>query len=218
MFPIEGQSRWLLGLGGVAGDSAPTDLPGYLAYAATLRTRTAHDAVRTARLQGDIVRFAFPRNLRRHFERLPSLPRGLLPFGDAICRVNPSYGQGMSIAAQEALLLDRSLQHLRTAGAPRSALAELFFGQLGQILSEPWDVALQDLAYSHLAERRPADFSERMAFRAAISRLAVRNGDIHRLSAEVTQLLRPATVWQEPEWRVLIQREVDAAARQSALR
>jgi 2-polyprenyl-6-methoxyphenol hydroxylase-like FAD-dependent oxidoreductase len=218
MFPIEGPSRWLLGLGGVAGDSAPVDLPGYLEYAGTLRTPTAYEAIRQGRLQGDIARFAFPRNLRRHFERLPAFPPGLVPIGDAICRINPAYGQGMSIAAQEALLLDRSLQHLRTAGAPRSALAELFFGQLGQILSEPWDVALQDLAYSHLAERRPADFSERMAFRAAISRLAVRNGDIHRLSAEVTQLLRPATVWQEPEWRELIQREVDAAARQSALR
>ena len=138
MFPIEGESRWLLGLGGVAGDSAPTDLPGYLAYAATLRTRTAHDAVRTARLQGDIVRFAFPRNLRRHFERLRSFPTGLLPFGDAICRVNPSYGQGMSIAAQEAVLLDRALGTLRAEGRPLVALAASFFDGLADLLYEPW--------------------------------------------------------------------------------
>lgn len=108
------------------------------------------------------------------------------------------------------------MHQLRAQGAPWSALAQLFFVQLEQVLGEPWDVALQDLAYPHLAEQRPADFRERMAFRAAISRLAVRNGAIHRLSAEVAQLLRPATVWQEPEWCDLIQREVDAAARASA--
>ena len=218
MFPIEGPSRWLLGLGGVAGDSAPTDLSGYLEYAGTLRTPTAYEAIRLGRLQGDIARFAFPRNLRRHFERLPVFPPGLIPIGDAICRINPAYGQGMSIAAQEAVLLDRSLHRLRAEGAPWSALAQQFFGQLEQVLSEPWDVALQDLAYPHLAEHRPTDFRERMAFRAAISRLAARNDDIHRLSAEVAQLLRPATVWQVPEWRDLIQWEVDEAARQSALR
>jgi len=120
------------------------------------------------------------------------------------------------IAAQEASLLDRSLHQLGATGTPSSVLAPLYFGQLGQVLSEPWDVALQDLAYPHLAEQRPADFRARMAFRAAISRLAVRNGAIHRLSTEVAQLLRPATVWPEPEWCDLIQREVDAAARPSA--
>ena len=143
MFPIEGDSRWLLGLGGVAGDSAPTDLPGYLDYAATLRTPTAQVALRTAQLQGDIVRFAFPRNLRRHFERMAQFPAGLLPFADAICRINPSYGQGMSIAALEAVLLERALNAHRAQGRP---LAACFFDGLGDLLQEPWEVAQQDYA------------------------------------------------------------------------
>jgi 2-polyprenyl-6-methoxyphenol hydroxylase-like FAD-dependent oxidoreductase len=204
MFPIEGESRWLLGLGGVAGDSAPTDLPGYLAYAATLRTRTAHDAIRAARLEGDIVRFAFPRNLRRHFERLPHFPAGLLPFGDAICRINPSYGQGMSIAALQAVLLDRALHALRAQGRP---LGASFFGGLAELLHEPWEVAQQDYAYPHLAGARPAGFGERQAERGAISRLAARDADAHRLSVEVAQLLRPAAVWLDAAWRARIEQE-----------
>ena len=157
MFPIEGESRWLLGLGGVAGDTAPTDLAGFRAYAATLRTPTAFEAIREAQLHGEIARFAFPRNQRRHFEDLQDFPAGLLPLGDAICRFNPAYGQGMSIAAQQAVLLDQVLQAAGNAQARRAA-ARAYFAGLGALLAEPWDVVMQDYAYAHLANARPADF------------------------------------------------------------
>ncbi len=211
MFPVEGDSRWLLGLGGVAGDTAPTDLAGYRAYAATLRTPTAFEAIHEAQLHGEIARFAFPRNHRRHFEDLPDFPAGLLPLGDAICRVNPAYGQGMSIAAQQAVLLDRALQEARNAGATRAA-ARAYFAGLGELLAEPWDVVMQDYAYAHLANARPADFAERMAFRAAVSRLAARDPEVHRVSAEVANLLRPASVFREPTLGSRIAHELTGAA------
>jgi 2-polyprenyl-6-methoxyphenol hydroxylase-like FAD-dependent oxidoreductase len=216
MFPVEGESRWLLGLGGVAGDTAPTDLAGFRAYAATLRTSTAFEAIREAQLQGEIARFAFPRNHRRHFEELPDFPDGLLPLGDAICRVNPAYGQGMSIAAQQAVLLDRALQEARKAGGNRAA-ARAYFAGLGELLAEPWDVVMQDYAYAHLANARPADFAERMAFRAAVSRLAARDPEVHRVSAEVANLLRPASVFREPALGARIAHELTLAAAPSAV-
>jgi 2-polyprenyl-6-methoxyphenol hydroxylase-like FAD-dependent oxidoreductase len=207
MFPIEG-NRWILGLGGVDGDSAPPELDGYRAYARTLRTPTAYDAIRDAELHGDIVRFAFPKSTRRHFERLPGFPRGLLPIADAICRINPSFGQGMSVAAIEAVLLDRVLTGLAERGAPLDDVAPAFFGELGSVLDTPWSVAGQDYSYPHLEALRPPDFAARARQQAALNRLAASDAAIHKLMLEVSSLLKPASVLREPEVAARIEAEM----------
>ena len=198
MFPIEGDRRWILGLGGVNGDSAPPDPEGFLDYARTLRTPTAYNAIRNAEMQGEIARFAFPRSVRRHFERMPEFPRGLLPIADAICRINPSFGQGMSVAAKEAVLLDQALESLSNRGDPLGALAQTFFGALGTVVDDPWAIAGQDYIYPHLEEARPPDFAERMRFQAALNRLAAVDASIHTLMLEVSHLIKPRSVFGEP--------------------
>jgi hypothetical protein len=60
-----------------------------------------YDASRHAERLGDVFRFGFSGSVWRHFDRLETFPRGLLPFSDAICRFNPVYGQDMTEAAQE---------------------------------------------------------------------------------------------------------------------
>jgi 2-polyprenyl-6-methoxyphenol hydroxylase-like FAD-dependent oxidoreductase len=66
-------------------------------------------AHKDAKQLGEIARHVLPWSLRRHFERISEFPSGLLPIGDAICRFNPIFGQGISVAAQEAVMLHRLL-------------------------------------------------------------------------------------------------------------
>ena len=210
MFPLEGGREWILGLGGVAGDSAPTDAEGFVAYARSLRTTTAHDAIRDATLRGEIVRFAFPQSQRRHFERLARFPRGLLPVADAICRINPSFGQGMSVAAQQAVLLDRLLGKGPADGARLAGVAPPFFAALGGVLDTPWAAAAQDYGYAHLAPLRPPGFANQSRFLAALQRLAAADAEIHRLMLEVSHLKRPASAYAEPGLAARIEREMQA--------
>jgi 2-polyprenyl-6-methoxyphenol hydroxylase-like FAD-dependent oxidoreductase len=193
LFPIEKQ-RWLLSIGGNHGDAPPGDRAGFMDFVRSLRTPTIYDAVRDARPVTDIVRYQLPCSIRRHFERLESFPAGLLAIGDALCRFNPVFGQGMSVAAQEAVILDRLL----TEDVPMERLARDFFAAIQDTIATPWGVAVNDFVYPATRGVRPADLAQRLQYGMALTKLAAQDPEVHRLTAEVSQLLRPQAALREP--------------------
>ncbi|MHA7584051.1 FAD-dependent oxidoreductase [Paenibacillus vandeheii] len=50
-----------------------------------------------------------PESVRQHFEQMEDWPAGLLVLGDAFCSFDPIHGQGMTVAAIEAEVLDMCL-------------------------------------------------------------------------------------------------------------
>jgi len=193
IFPIEKQ-QWILSVGGNHGDAPPGDRAGFLDFVKSLRTSTIYDAVKDARPTADIVRFRLPASSRRHFERLESFPAGLLTMGDAVCRFNPVFGQGMSVAAREAVILDRLLQD----DVPAVRLAKEFFAAIQPTIETPWGVAQNDFVYPATRGVRPADFGQRMQYNRALIKLAAEDPEVHKLLNEVSQLLKPNSALREP--------------------
>jgi 2-polyprenyl-6-methoxyphenol hydroxylase-like FAD-dependent oxidoreductase len=202
MLPLEG-NRWMATIGGRHGDGPPGDAEGFLTYAKALRTPTIYNAISRAKRLDGVARYGFPQSVRRHFERLDVFPRGLLPIGDAICRFNPVYGQGMSVAALEACLLQRLLERLGEDSNPIAALGPTFFAEVQTLIETPWSVAILDFVFPDTRGQRPADFETTLKFGIALTRLAAEDPAVHKLTVEVQHLLKPRSVYRDP---TLVQR------------
>jgi len=203
MLPLEGD-RWILTVAGRHGVKPPGDETGFMAYVEGLRTKTIYEAIARAKRLGDIARFGFSVSTRRHYDALPELPAGLVPLGDAMCRFNPIYGQGMSVAAQEAVGLGRLLERRATERDPLQGLATEFFAEAVPIIDTPWASAvIPDFAHPETRGERPENFEQTLKFALALGRLAASDADVHRLTAEVQHLLKPRSVYQDP---ALVQR------------
>jgi 2-polyprenyl-6-methoxyphenol hydroxylase-like FAD-dependent oxidoreductase len=90
--------------------------------------------------------------VRRRYDRLRSFPEGLLVCGDAICSFNPTYGQGMTVAAKEAVAL------LETLEEPSGRdLARRFFARSAASVGDAWSLSTtSDLALPDVPGRRTA--------------------------------------------------------------
>jgi 2-polyprenyl-6-methoxyphenol hydroxylase-like FAD-dependent oxidoreductase len=198
LFPIENK-RWHVTLNGVHGESPPDKMEDFIAFAKTLRMPTIYDAIKGAVPIGPIYRFGLPCSIRRRFETLESFPGGLLPVGDAICRFNPAFGQGMSIVAQEVGVLKRLLE-ARAAGAnPLDGLAPAFFASIQGVLAAPWSAAENDFIYEKTRGQRPKDFEQRLKFGFALQRVAAEDAAVHRIMTEVTHLMKPPSALRDPQ-------------------
>ena len=208
MLPIE-DDRWVLTLTGRLGERPPAEPDGFMDYARRLETQTIYNAIKHAERQGGFERYAYRASAWRRFDRLSSFPDRLVPIGDSICHFNPVYGQGMTVAAQEACLLKHLLKGRAAKADPLAGLAQAFFSESLPLVEAPWDMsAVPDFVYPDTRGERPADFESRLKYNGALIRTAVRDAAVHRLLTEVQQLLKPPSVLQDPAIDRLVQSEL----------
>jgi 2-polyprenyl-6-methoxyphenol hydroxylase-like FAD-dependent oxidoreductase len=141
--------RHIVTLTGMFGTHPPTTPVEFEAYAADLLFPDIAEALRGAEPLTDPVPFRFPASVRRRYERLRRFPERLLVIGDAVCSFNPVYGQGMTVAALEAVALGRLLAR---GGSLRP---RRYFRSIARLVDVPWDVTVGgDLAFPQVPGRR----------------------------------------------------------------
>jgi 2-polyprenyl-6-methoxyphenol hydroxylase-like FAD-dependent oxidoreductase len=211
MVPIEG-NRWMMTVIGRGADRPPAQWDRLLDYLRQLATPTIYNAVRHATPAGRLARFLFPRSVWRHFESLETLPNGLIPIGDAICRFNPVYGQGMSVAAKQGVLLSRLLASRASLPNPLAGLGSTFLAEAKSLIETPWSMAaVPDFAYPATYGERPADLERSLHLAGALSRLAARDEAVQKLTVEVWHMLKPYSALQDPELVSRVEEEMAEA-------
>jgi hypothetical protein len=143
--------RHMLSIGGMCGNYPPTDPAGFDAFVAGLPSADIAAAIAGAEPLDDPVPFRFPASVRHRYERLTAFPGGLLVIGDAVCSFNPVYGQGMTVAATEAMILRGLLDRDAVPDACR------YFRAIAATIDVTWDIAVgADLAFPQVPGKRSA--------------------------------------------------------------
>jgi 2-polyprenyl-6-methoxyphenol hydroxylase-like FAD-dependent oxidoreductase len=201
--------RWLALVVGRGPDPLPDSGEAFFEYTKRLEMLTLFNAIKEGKQNAKISHYRFPESTWRHFAKLDGFPRGLIPIADAICRFNPAYGQGMSVAVKEASALARLLQ-MRFSGDPLAELAKNFLAEAESIIEAPWTLAaLPDFVYPQTTGNRPADLDDSLKRQMALNRLAVRDPVVHKLLLEVHHLLKPISVLNDPDLLARAMTEAD---------
>jgi 2-polyprenyl-6-methoxyphenol hydroxylase-like FAD-dependent oxidoreductase len=140
---------WIFTVFGLAGHEPPRDLPGMLSFAKDYGPAHLLAAVRTGEPLGPVVQHRMPSSQWRRYDKMRRLPDGLLACGDAICSFNPIYGQGMSVAALDAVALRDCLRGGVTD------LPRRYFRATAKAIGVAWSTgATSDLAFPEVQGRR----------------------------------------------------------------
>lgn len=201
------QDRWVVTLAGYGSDTPPLDRCGFAAWARAGVPEIA-SVVDAGRWLCEPRGYRFPHSQRRRAERLARWPRGLLAVGDALCSFNPIYGQGMSVAAAEALALQEEL-----AGA-REGFEQRVLRRAARIVDTPWTTAAgADLAIPAVEGARPLPVRLVNGYMARLFDAAGSDPAVGRAFLAVAHLLQPPATLFAPGllWRVF-----RAAARRAA--
>jgi 2-polyprenyl-6-methoxyphenol hydroxylase-like FAD-dependent oxidoreductase len=211
LLPIE-NGQCLVTLCGWGATEHPQTWDQFLAALRQLHTPTIHNAIRDLAPPDGLTHYMLEESRWRHFEQLPKLPRGLLPVADSLCRFNPVYGQGMSVAARQAKLLHDTLARVAGERDPIPALQADFMANVAPLLQAPWILGVNaDFAFPGTRGERPERYEESRQFEAALFRAAVVDPVVQRALSDVMQLMKPFELLDSPDIQRRIKAAVEAA-------
>lgn len=177
---------WSVTLVGYLGDEVPTEHARFVDYSRGLPTLDVYELLQHAEPFGEPVRATYPASVRLRYERMRRFPEGYCVIGDALCGFNPIFGQGMTVAAVEATLLEATV-----AGGLRN-VGRRFFAQTVKPLDAPWGIATgNDLRFAEVEGRRPWTRRVLNAYLARFVRAASQDPVLSRAFLDVVNLTTP---------------------------
>lgn len=198
IFPIEG-NRWIVSLTGGDRDYPPTDEAGFLAFARSLRSSALFDAIHDATPLTPIYTYRSNENRLRHYDRLRHQPEQFIVIGHAACAFNPTYGQGMTVAAIEADLLDQFFQN-HPCSMSMSGQTRRLQKKLAKAHRDAWALSIsQDDRYRRTEGKKSNAMTHFMTWYSdQVQTLVVEQAEVQIAMMEVMHLLKPLSMLFQP--------------------
>lgn len=162
----------------IAGAEPPTDNERMLALAEEVGASVVANVLRTAEPVGPVSVMRFPVERRVRFDRMDRFPEGFLPIGDAVSSFNPTYGQGMTLAGLNALLL-------------RERTDVGYLGEAAGLADVPWAMVVSN-------DRRYGADAVRDEFTSRLRAALPGDPELAKVYLAVANLVLPPTALRDP--------------------
>ena len=139
IYPVEG-NNWLVGLLGIGKTYPPVKEPEFMRYVQDLEVRDMYEAIKDAEPTSPIYGYRENGSRKYHYEAMEYWPENFIALGDSVSAFNPLYGQGITVAAIAATILDKSLYDLRKTNRMKRKLgfSKRFQKRIANANSFPW--------------------------------------------------------------------------------
>ncbi|MBC7810103.1 MAG: 2-polyprenyl-6-methoxyphenol hydroxylase-like oxidoreductase [Burkholderiales bacterium] len=196
IFQVEG-GRWMATVAGVKDHHPPTDDEAWVEFTKKLATNEFYNAIKDAKPLTSVYGYQRTANLRRHYENLPAMPDGFVVMGDAACAFNPIYGQGMTLAAMEAITLN---EMLNKRGGDLDGLPLEFQKRVAQATQNAWLMSTgEDLRYPTTTGGKTTPMARMIQkYVDRVIKLMPYDPDIMMAFINVTNLTEPPTSLMRP--------------------
>lgn len=181
-------NRYFVTFSGYANEKAPQTDDDFYDFAENLSISNVTDFLNKAEGITDIKTYKIPYQVRRRFDLVNNVPEGLLVVGDAQCRFDPVFGQGVSVAAMEAHQLQLLLQDRKQLD---KTFTQQFYKKAANIIETPWDMTTTEISrHPQLKRELTTKQKFQLWYTKQIYRLSASNSDVYIRLVRVMNLIR----------------------------
>ncbi|HDR7383396.1 TPA: FAD-dependent oxidoreductase [Bacillus toyonensis] len=181
-------NRYFVTFSGYANEKAPQTDDEFYDFAENLSISNVTDFLNKAEGITDIKTYKIPYQVRRRFDLVNNVPEGLLVVGDAQCRFDPVFGQGVSVAAMEAHQLQLLLQSRKQLD---KTFTQQFYKKTADIIEIPWDMTTTEISrHPQLKRELTTKQKFQLWYTKQIYRLSESDSDVYIRLVRVMNLIR----------------------------
>lgn len=166
---------------------------GFLEYASKLPLDDIYKELIKGKSLTDTKIFNIPYMVWRRFDKVV-LPEGLLVAGDSFCRVDPVFGQGMSVAALEAMAIKDYFSR-----QPKSGSLKKLQKKMAKIIAPVWSmVVCEDFRYDKVQGKKPFGLKFQQWYVKKIFLVSTKKRSIYKDFIKVMNLENPPAILFKP--------------------
>lgn len=198
---------WIIAIGGYAETEPPTDPAGYHAFSRGLVAPGIAELLGSREALHEPLVYRFPHCVRRRIEDI-ELPGGYAVLGDAISSFDPTFGQGMTVAAQQTRKLAESFAGLDQHGL--EDVLDRYHQAAAGLVDSVWKLVTGAvLEIPGVTGDTPPRPPEATAYLRQVQQTAAHDEDVARALLRVSNLFDPPTALMQP---AVMQRVMQASS------